>query len=165
MVVIAAGCGGGADAKLDACALLPEARVTKATGERVLSASNRNLGSNSATCGFVLESFAGIDPKDLKLVTLTIGRVGPGRIPGLFESGDSAADLDALTLGEATKKRVGELGDRAVVYTWAKSSAFRIVAARGGDFVSLDGQNIEEKGGELMVRDVFVALERRGAPG
>ena len=159
---VAAGCG-TKQQKLDACALLPDARVTKATGEPVVVSSNRDQQTDTATCGYVLGDGTFGEPKDAKFVSVLVGRVGADRISGLFDTADSAADLDAVSLGETTKQRIGELGDRAFLYTWPKGSSFRIVAARGGDFVSLDGQNIKEKGGEFMVRDVFVAL-RSPAP-
>jgi hypothetical protein len=151
-----AGCGGESP-RFDACALLPEARIANATGMRVLTASNRDQSEKTATCSIVFEQQFD-DPKDFKLMSVLVGRVGTDRIPGLFVTADSAADLDALTLGDTRKQRIGELGDRAFLYTWPKGSSFRIVASRGGDFVSLDGQNVKEKGGEFLVRDVFVAL-------
>jgi hypothetical protein len=181
-----AACGGGdgSGSQLDACALLPQPDVAEATGYRVLTAgpgshtktekwfssstgqtrTSTSTVDDTGTCHYVLDGGRIDKPSDITLLTVVVGRVAPSEVPGIFATADDAADLDASLsdLGEVRKKRIGELGDRAALYTWTKGVSFRIVAARGGDVVAMDGQNVKEKAGEKLVREVLVALEQTG---
>lgn len=184
LVAALAGCGGDDDGGSGpkACELLPDPTVERATGARVIYSSpgerteTRSFYTtrpgdsgeqtvrltDTAKCTYLLDSDNLPGQSDLRLVSTLVGRIDPAGVPGIFRTADDAAALDAglSDLGDVRKKRIGELGDRAVLYTWTKGQSFRIVAAEDGDVASLDGQNVEPKAGEKIVREMLVALRR-----
>jgi hypothetical protein len=155
----AAGCGGEEGEKLDACALLPEAEVARVTGEAPVVADPEG---RPETCDYALGVTSPGARDDGKVVATEVERVDPGQVAEVFEDEEDTARYieDVKKTGPLRVEPIGELGDRAALYTPAEGRNFMIVAANDGDVVRLRGYNVSTEVGEMLVRRLLGALER-----